>query len=343
MAISSIGYDGSVQEGGWAKLSKFLGREYAVDGQNSFTLEIVQGSDRTVRLAPGSAYGRGVLDESDAYENLQLNSLTTGTRWDTIVLRRNWQSPDPGGSSSLVALPGTQAKAVASAGAGLANLQTQPGVMDDQILYVVQVTAGQQLPTAVWDLRNLWNPGARFVDSVADVTQSERRLGQPLYEMSTKRVRVWDGTSYIDYVTKVSGDFTATESLRAKNAVLDATVFAKDVAATGGITAAGIAAINGAFTALVVNGFNVMSLLGAGGLRMNNGNGDANLWLGLSFNATPDGILIGNGNLFGTYGTVISVKAGGAGAQFFVGWGGAFGVRTWHSAANGLWDNWRSI
>jgi hypothetical protein len=84
---------------------------------------------------------------------------------------------------------------------------------------------------------------------------------------------------------------------------------------------------------------NVIAGLGAGGLRITDGNG---LIYG-NFNSCPDGTWIGNGNLFDTYGTVVSVKAGGAGFQLYVGWTGALGVRTWNAASDGTWNGWRQL
>lgn len=85
----------------------------------------------------------------------------------------------------------------------------------------------------------------------------------------------------------------------------------------------------------------VFSILGVGGLR---NIGDANpLISSSSFSSTPNGLLTGNGNLFGTYGSFFSAKDGSAGIQLYVGWGNQLGVRTWNPDNTANWNTWRQV
>ena len=146
MAIVSTGYDGViVTETKWASLSGFLGAPYGLTGSASWKVTSVVGLDRTVRIAAGTGYGHGVLDVSDATVDVQLPTVASGTRWDLIVARRDWQPP--GGVTVFTSVQGTATRQVP------AGRLAGPGVQDDQPLALVQLTAGQTTPTAVIDLR----------------------------------------------------------------------------------------------------------------------------------------------------------------------------------------------
>jgi hypothetical protein len=145
MAITSNGYDGTVDEVQWAKLASSLGTRDGVGGEGDLLVTAVAGLDRTVAIAAGTAYGHGILDTNSASFNVQLTTLGSGTRWDTIVVRRDWQPPT--GISTLTYVTGTATQAIAAA------VNNNPGVISDQVLALVQITAGVQAPTAVVDLR----------------------------------------------------------------------------------------------------------------------------------------------------------------------------------------------
>jgi hypothetical protein len=147
VAITSVGYDGSVTEVEWAGLAQFVGSAYAVGGLNDWRVETVAGQDRTVRILPGTGYGHGVADLSDANVTLQLPTIGSGTRWDLVVARRDWQPP--GGTTTFTHVTGTATQQIP------AGRKSGPGVEDDQPLALVQVTAGQTLPTGIVDLRVL--------------------------------------------------------------------------------------------------------------------------------------------------------------------------------------------
>lgn len=165
MAITSIGYEGSVSEVQWASLAPYLGKDPCVANSTAWAPSLVSGVDRTVRLASGTGYGWGVLDTSSANVDVQLDTVASGTRWDAIVMHRDWQ-PTPG-LSSFVKVNGTSTKAIP------AGLAATPGTTADQVVALAQVTAGQQVPTALIDLRVAPDGGVYNQDAAT-------LLGRPL-------------------------------------------------------------------------------------------------------------------------------------------------------------------
>lgn len=146
MAWTSLGYDGSINETGEAIRSPHIGSGTPiVVGSPDFKVALNSAADRTVTVAPGTAWGFGVLAISDAALSVQLPTIATGTRWDAIVLRRDWQN-------NLNTVVGVT-NAVLNSQTLPAALAKTPGVLHDQVLALVQVTAGQTKPTGLLDLR----------------------------------------------------------------------------------------------------------------------------------------------------------------------------------------------
>lgn len=161
MAITSVGYDGTVDEVQWANMVSKTGfSEYGVDSSTAFLVTQVAGT-RMVSIAAGLAWGRGVMDISDTAVNVQLEAVTTGSRYDLIALRRSW-GPANGGPSEIVIIKGTSSKALPS------MRQSNPGVVDDQPIALVRVQAGSTSIPEIIDLR-VWarNGGLYAVDDLA--------------------------------------------------------------------------------------------------------------------------------------------------------------------------------
>lgn len=147
--IIDVGYDGGVTELGWAKLSRFVGRDECVGTPTDCVPSAVPAVDRTVSISAGDSYAMGVLTTLSSAKQVVLGTVAAGVRWDTIVIRRDWQT----NTSTVVAIPGTATEQVA------AGLNVNPGVIYDQVIALAQVTAGQQVPTAIRDLRRLREDG----------------------------------------------------------------------------------------------------------------------------------------------------------------------------------------
>lgn len=91
MAITAVGYDGSVTEAQWAKLLRALGAGAGTQVVTSgFGVSVGVGT-RALSVAAGEAYAAGVLVTSTAVEALTLAANTSGaTRYDAVVLELNW-------------------------------------------------------------------------------------------------------------------------------------------------------------------------------------------------------------------------------------------------------------
>lgn len=146
MTISSKGYAGPVTSDDWAVLARSLGKRYWVEHSSSAQPVVNGSSARTVTINTGFVGGYGVIDEITAAEDVQINAdlPTTGnTKWFLIALRRDWGA----GESELVVIPGTGSMSIPVR-------QQSPGTgQDDQPLALVQITGGNNNPTALVDLR----------------------------------------------------------------------------------------------------------------------------------------------------------------------------------------------
>ncbi|HEX9088399.1 MAG TPA: hypothetical protein VF867_12835, partial [Arthrobacter sp.] len=145
MAITSIGYDGTVDETEWTKLMGDAARStYGIVGRNDWKVTAHPTLSLGVSVATGSGWGQGVYDTSSTTVSLSGASISSGSRWDMVVARRNWSGT--GGVTSFAMITGTATKA-------LPTRNSSPGALDDQPIALVQFTAGQTAPTALVDLR----------------------------------------------------------------------------------------------------------------------------------------------------------------------------------------------
>lgn len=156
MTITSIGYDGSVDEVESAQFFPRIGNaDYGVMDPSHWKLTAHPSTARAVNLSAGVGYGRSVLDSSDSVATVQCDPIASGTRWDMIVARRDWQPP--AGATTFTKITGGASK-------GLPARENAPGILDDQPLWLVQWTAGQTQPTAIVDLRCFAGPGGIFTN-----------------------------------------------------------------------------------------------------------------------------------------------------------------------------------
>lgn len=145
MALTSVYYDGPVTETDRAK--NLAGApEYGVYGPGDFKVTAHPSIPYAVLVKAGRAHGHGVTDTAAIDQVVQCATLASGTRWDLIVVRRNWQ-PALGGPSTLEAV---QAGATAVIPAGR---KVGPGVEDDQPLFLVKWQGGTSAPVQFIDLR----------------------------------------------------------------------------------------------------------------------------------------------------------------------------------------------
>ena len=101
-----------------------------------------------------------VTNTATATVQLDIVSTAGQTRWDAIVLRRDWSGS---GSVSLTKVNGT---AAAGAPMVVPTLNDSPGVLHDQLLAMVQITNGSTLPTSI-DPRRAWGTKVFTVATVS--------------------------------------------------------------------------------------------------------------------------------------------------------------------------------
>jgi len=152
VAITTAGYDGTINE---VQLADMLHR-YSVEGPEDFKAT-TQAGDRIVAIGNGTALGPGTVDVATNLPTIQFNAAT-GTRWDLVVLRRDWQPP--GGVSEIKIIEGGSSQAYPTVGTAATQWNRRPGIVDDQPLYLQQVN-GTLLGTRI-DLR-CWNSHSGLV------------------------------------------------------------------------------------------------------------------------------------------------------------------------------------
>lgn len=159
MALTSAGFDGTIDEQSWATMSALNGAQYAVAGVHDFEVTPRTGATLTVNVAAGTAFGRGVTVTNSAQITVALDAIASGTRWDAIVIRRTWTS----NTVTVDKITGTATRAVP------AGRNNTPGTLDDQVIGLVQVTAGNSVPTAVVDMR-VWQSKVMMVADLLAIT-----------------------------------------------------------------------------------------------------------------------------------------------------------------------------
>ena len=163
MTISSGGYPGTftAPPSRWATMQQGLGLRYWVGSAASLLATPLQAGTRQLSLAPGDFGGHGVVDTSTG-ETVQLPVVASGTRYFLIVARRTW------GATNATTIE------VIDAGTAVATLptrNTQPGVVDDQPLWLVPMTAGLSVPGTPIDLRLIGGYGKGAFQANSDLVR----------------------------------------------------------------------------------------------------------------------------------------------------------------------------
>lgn len=156
MPIVSAGYSGTVNEAQWSRL--FDAAPYWVDLAGGQVAAVANA--RSVSIADGAIFGRGVRDVLTGVANLVLAPPASGGLWYLIAARRTWGT---GASTTVVAITGGTTDGTVpatppttlptgAASSGSAGFQRSPGVVDDQPLAWVHVRAADTTLT-LFDLR----------------------------------------------------------------------------------------------------------------------------------------------------------------------------------------------
>lgn len=196
MAITSVGYDGTVGETEWAIMAPRLGMPYWVADLDSLAMTIDKNKVLTVNIAGGQFGGVGVMDTSNATESVTFDPVATGNRYDLIVARRNWQGS--GGATTFKVIKGGATRKVPA-------FNRNPGILDDQLLGLVQIQAGRTTPVAITDLRGFGlNSRVQILDPLAmegykNWPGIQAQVGREEYTLQVDRT--WVRTGLISAVT----------------------------------------------------------------------------------------------------------------------------------------------
>jgi hypothetical protein len=173
MTITTYGYAGEVDEIAYAQSNVLSGVRYGVSGYADFRPTVGVG-DRAVAIAAGEAMGGGVRAVNSDPVTVNHASVGAGSRWDMIVLRRDWSD----GSATLVIIEGTSTKA-------LPTRNDDIGDVDDQPIALVRVVASSSVVAEIVDLRVFSGDGGlyardplvlQFMDRVGTVIRIIDRL-----------------------------------------------------------------------------------------------------------------------------------------------------------------------
>lgn len=194
MAFTVVGYeDAPVGETDWGRILGQSLADYSVDAPGSLAPSIIpSGVTRGVRIAAGSATGRGVRATEASQTDLPADEVTSGTvRWDTVVLRR---TRGEGAGAELLILEGTSARAISSARESLYTSEH-----DDQPIALIKVVAGQSTLGDIVDLR-CWagNGGLVALDALA-LGYLADRPGTRVVIGSTEYVRQVNGAGAVTW------------------------------------------------------------------------------------------------------------------------------------------------
>lgn len=161
MALTSAFYDGVATEADRAQ--NIAGNPaYGVGGPDDFRVTAHPTIPYAVLVKAGKAHGRKLTDTAATDQVVQCTAPAAGVvRWDCIVVRRNWQ-PILGGPSVLTPVSAGTTPRIPT------TLNKNPGVLDDQPIFLVKWVGGTSAPTQFIDLR-CWNAmgGAVIVHELA--------------------------------------------------------------------------------------------------------------------------------------------------------------------------------
>ena len=112
-------------------MATFFGSDTGVDSSTALTVVGVAGT-RVTSVSAGTAWGWGVIDVLTGDNSVTFTANGTGaTRWDAVVLRRNWGT----GITTVNVVAGSSVEAVPS-------ITVNPGATADQVIALVAVPAG---------------------------------------------------------------------------------------------------------------------------------------------------------------------------------------------------------
>lgn len=177
MAITSVGYAGTVNEAQWAKLMRAVGRVSNEHGVLSGFTCASGGATRAVTVTAGEAVAAGVLAESDSTVTVNHDANAGSTnRTDLVVLQYDWTNDVT--SVTIVKGAGTSTPALTQTPGtlwqiGLAKVTVRPGVTTIAGADIVAVKPLPRIPrlfTGSITLVDISHSAAAAVAASVDVT-----------------------------------------------------------------------------------------------------------------------------------------------------------------------------
>lgn len=217
VTFTSSFYDGPTTEK--QRAETWMGPQYGVRGAGDWKVTAVAGQDRVVSIAAGSGFGHGLADTTASADTIQLDTIASGSRWDMIARRANWQ-PVNGGPSQFVKINGSSTKGLPAVGTSATAWNRRPGIMDDQPIALCRVAFENNASVLkeIIDLR-CWaaNGGLFAVNKLAldylNVPGARVRIGRGDY---TYEVVANDAFEWVVRVTQ-EGSYTVSTTSAAPN------------------------------------------------------------------------------------------------------------------------------
>lgn len=183
------------------------GARYAVEGPTHLRVTAGGGGDRAVTVAAGTAWGDAVLAYwTSGPTVLNGAAVGSGSRWDTLVVRRDWTEETAtlalvqGGTGRSIA-PGVQMRnPTPSTGAGFTHA--------DQPIALVRFTQGQTAVQEIIDLR-CWNGDGGLVAAHTDALQYLNTVGTVVRVGDLVYARVIDGAGLAVWLVDDMGNARA--------------------------------------------------------------------------------------------------------------------------------------
>ena len=232
MAVTFIsnGYDTTTAnpytESAWADAHPSIGlAKYGVRSATDWKVSAVAGQDRTVSIAAGRGFGHGVTDKTVTNDTIQLDTISSGSRWDLIACRRDWTPT--AGESKFVKINGGATATIPG------GRNANPGGIDDQPIALVQVTAGQTQPSAIIDLRTWAGDGGGLIAGHDLVRSYLNSVGTRLLIIGADWVRqvgANDTPEWANLSTVAHAEFTTQANVAATNTVWGMGTFGRDAA-----------------------------------------------------------------------------------------------------------------
>lgn len=131
MGTIAKGFDETLTEVDWAQMAADIGAPWSIQTGLTFSINTVN-LPRVV-LASGSLVAHGVRVVVDAPETMNFTVPNSGTRYDLLAIRINWET----NTAAPTIIQGGSSRTLPN------SMQTTPGVIFDVPLLLVQLQAGQ--------------------------------------------------------------------------------------------------------------------------------------------------------------------------------------------------------